>query len=160
VANGDSPGTGGVPGGPDAGGSVPGGTGSPGTTGGTGPTGTGSVPGGTGTSVQPAGNGEVGLSPGEMAVLRKIATDASFRLLFANDPLAAITGAGLKITTRDYERLQKLTAAQLEQVAQGLAVLAGASGASGLSEADGTHTLVYAIIVALLLAAQEPEATA
>jgi len=32
--------------------------------------------------------------------------------------------------------------------------------ASGLNEADGTHTLVYAIIVALLLAAQEPEAVA
>ena len=158
MANQDSHDTGGVPGGPDAGGGVPGG---PGTTGGTEPTGTGSVPGGTGTSAQPAGgNGVVGLSPGEMAVLRKIATDASFRLLFASDPLAAITGAGLKITTRDYERLQKLTAAQLEQVAQGLAVLAGASGASGLNEADGTHTLVYAIIVALLLAAQEPEAAA
>jgi hypothetical protein len=105
--------------------------------------------------VPATGGGGSGLSTGEMAVLRKIASDADFRVQFAADPIAAITGADLKITTRDYERLERLTASQLEQVAQGIAVLAGAGAASGL-RSDGTNTLVYAIIVALLLAAQEP----
>lgn len=149
-------------------GSVPDGPSAPGTS-----VPAGSVPTGTGASSPPSGSttpvpagptsagttgpgGGAGLSPGEIAVLRKIASDADFRLLFATDPIAAITGAGLQLTTSDYDRLEQLNAAQLEQVATGINVLAGAGTASGLAP-EGTNTLVYAIIVALILAVESQE---
>lgn len=69
------------------------------------------------TEPAPAPPANIGLTPGEMAVLRLIATDADFRVKFAEDPIAAITGADLKLTTTDYVRLEKLSKDQLEQVA-------------------------------------------
>lgn len=90
------------------------------------------------------------LSPGLIAVLRKIVTDPSFRAQYAQDPLLAITAAGIRITTADWGRLSKLTPAQLEQAAQGVTAIAGAAGA-GLRSEGGTNTLIYAIIVALLI---------
>ena len=154
--------TNGVPGGPGAGAGVPGGPTTTGST--TSPTdsaGGSAVPGG---SVPPAPVGGAsaggnGLSPGEIDVLRKIASDADFRLLFATDPIAAITGAGLQLTTEDFNRLERLDAAQLEQVATAVNVLVGTSAASGLASADGTHTLLWAIVVALVLAAEPTQPT-
>lgn len=136
--------TGGVPGVPSTGGSgvptsgAPGGAGVPGSV-------AAAPEGSAATSASP------GLTPGEMSVLRKIAADGDFRLKFAQDPIAAITDAGLHVTTSDYEKLERFSAAQLQQVADGIAMLTGAIGSSGL-RAEGTNTLVYAIIVAVLLA--------
>ncbi len=89
-----------------------------------------------------------------MAVLRKIVTDANFRVQFGADPVLAITTAGIPVTSEDMEKLTSLTPAQLDQLAQGVVALSNASaGASGLMKrAEGTNTLVYAIIVAVLLA--------
>jgi hypothetical protein len=91
------------------------------------------------------------LSAGLTAVLRKIVTDPGFRTQYAEDPLLAITTAGIRITTADWARLSKLTPEQLEQAAEGIVAMAGGGGA-GLRRAGGTNTLIYAIIVALLLA--------
>ena len=136
-------------GGPTSGGPTSGGPTSGGPTSG-GPTSGGPTSGGP-TSGADTASGS-GLSPGEAAVLRKIATDSAFRTLFATDPIAAITGADLKVTTLDYNRLERLGPAQLEQVAAGINALSGAGAmASGL-QAEGTNTLLYAIIVAVLLA--------
>ena len=95
-----------------------------------------------------------GVSPGMMAVLRKIVTDANFRVQFGADPVLAITSAGIPVTTDDMSRLTSLTAAQLDQLAQGVVALSNASaGASGLmAKAEGTNTLIYAVLVAVLLA--------
>jgi hypothetical protein len=88
-----------------------------------------------------------------------IATNSDFRVAFAADPIAAITGADLKVTTSDYERLERLDQAQIEQVAAGIQTLVGAGAmASGL-RAEGSNTLLYAIIVAVLLAVEAPEQT-
>ena len=89
-----------------------------------------------------------------MAVLRKIVTDANFRVQFGADPVLAITSAGIPVTTDDMSRLTSLTAAQLDQLAQGVVALSNASaGASGLmAKAEGTNTLIYAVLVAVLLA--------
>ncbi len=90
-----------------------------------------------------------------MAVLRKITVDADFRLQFARDPIWAVTNAEIKLTTDDLTRLEKFTPDSLEQAATAIKVLTGAANASGLAaQAEGTHTLVYAIVVALLLAEQ------
>lgn len=100
-----------------------------------------------------------GLSPGILSVLRQIVTSADFRAKFAVDPVYAITSADITITGDDLAKLKSLTANQLEQIAQGISVLtnstAAAASAAGLvRKADGTHTLIWAIVVAVLLAAQ------
>lgn len=150
---------------PDSG--VPGGPGVPTGPGESGVPGSGGVPGaadgatsgGTPAPITaPAPAQPAGLTPGELAVLRKIATDSDFRVQFAADPIAAITGADLKVTTADYDRLEQLTEAQLDQVAEGVQTLVGAGAmASGL-RAEGTNTLLYAVIVAILLAEAPPAA--
>jgi hypothetical protein len=111
----------------------------------------GGTPGGTGDGPPP-----FGLTQGELAVLRKIATDPDFRVAFANDPVLAITSSDITLTTLDLTRLEKLSPQQLETVATGIQSLAGAATASSGLQADGTNTLIYAIIVALLLAETEP----
>jgi hypothetical protein len=87
-----------------------------------------------------------------MAVLRKIATDPDFRVAFATDPVLAITASDITLTTSDLTRLEKLSPQQLELVATGIQALAGAATAGSGLRSEGTNTLVYAIIVALLLA--------
>jgi hypothetical protein len=88
------------------------------------------------------------LSPGLTAVLRKIVTDPSFRAQYAQDPLLAITTAGIHITTADWARLSRLTPEQLDQAAQGIAAIAGAAGqGSGLQRAGLTNSLIYALVV-------------
>jgi len=86
-------------------------------------------------------------------VLRKLVKDPDFRKQFAADPVLAITSAGIRITSADLAKLTALTPAQLDQLSQGIDALAGAASAGLASaRAEGTNTLVYAIIVALLLA--------
>jgi hypothetical protein len=87
-----------------------------------------------------------------MAVLRKLATDPDFRVAFANDPVLAVTSSSITLTTVDLTRLEKLSPQQLEMVATGIQALAGAATAGSGLRSEGTHTLVYAIIVAILLA--------
>jgi hypothetical protein len=92
-------------------------------------------------------------------VLRLIVTSADFRAKFAADPVYAITSADLTITGDDLAKLEALTPDQLDQVAQGISVLtnstAAAASAAGLvQKAEGTHTLIWAIVVAVLLAVQ------
>jgi hypothetical protein len=89
-----------------------------------------------------------------MAVLRLIATDSDFRTEFAADPIAAVTSHCIAVTSVDMARLAKLTPEKLEELASGISMLSGGGGA-GLAKNDGTNTLVYAIIVALLLAETE-----
>ena len=99
-----------------------------------------------------AGPPPFGLTQGELAVLRKIATDPDFRVAFASDPVLAVTSSNITLTTVDLTRLEKLSPQQLEMVAVGIQALAGAATAGSGLQSEGTHTLVYAIIVALLLA--------
>ena len=86
-------------------------------------------------------------------MLRRIIKDPDFRTQFVADPVLAITTAGIPVTTADLAKLTALTPEQIEQLSQGIGALAGAASA-GLQQAktEGTNTLVYAIIVALILA--------
>ena len=84
--------------------------------------------------------------------MRRLATDADFRVAYTTDPVLAITTAGIPVTSDDLTRLEKLGAPQLEQIAIGMAALAGAATASAGLESEGTHTLLYAIIAAALIA--------
>jgi hypothetical protein len=93
------------------------------------------------------------LTAAQIAVLRKIVTDGTFRQAFVTDPIKAVCDAGIKITPEELARLAGLSAAELEQLAQGVTQISQGTTAAGL--VAGTNTLVYAIIVALVLAAKE-----
>ena len=110
--------------------------------------------GSTSTTAPPAGSATPGLSQGLTAVLRKIVSDPNFRAQFGADPVLAITSSCIAITGEDLAKLESLTPDQLDQLAQGIGGLgSAAAGASGL-KAEGTHTLLYAILVAAALARQ------
>jgi hypothetical protein len=93
-----------------------------------------------------------GITPGQLEVLRQIAVNPSFRKEFAANPMGAVSISGVKVTADEVAALEKLSPAHLEQFSHGVGEL--------MKAADGcTHTLVYAIIVALLLAARENPAS-
>jgi hypothetical protein len=86
-----------------------------------------------------------GLTDGQLKVLRNIVTNPNFRKEFASNPMGAVGTAGFDVTASELGRLEKLGPAQLEQLSHGVTELMKANEGC-------THTLVYAIIVALLLA--------
>ena len=93
-----------------------------------------------------------GITQGQLDVLRQIAVNPSFRKEFAANPLNAVSISGAKVTADELAALEKLSPVHLEQFSHGVTEL--------MKAADGcTHTLVYAIIVALLLAARENPVT-
>lgn len=93
------------------------------------------------------------LTSAQIAVLRKIVTDANFRQAFAVDPVKAVVAAGITISAVELARLAALTADELEKLAQGVSQISSGTTSSGL--VAGTNTLLYAILVALALAAKE-----
>jgi hypothetical protein len=114
-----------------------------------------STPGTVGTSPPPTpGGGGVslggGISEGMRDVLRQLIKDQTFRAAFFEDRVSAITGACIHITSADLDRLSKLTSDDLDQFSQAIGALGG--GAAGLKSEGGTHTLLYAVVIALLLA--------
>jgi len=86
-----------------------------------------------------------GLTDGQLKVLRNIVTNPNFRKEFASNPMGAINTAGVELTASELGRLEKLGPVQMEQLSHGVTELMKANEGC-------THTLVYAIIVALLLA--------
>ncbi|HKP46176.1 MAG TPA: hypothetical protein VJT50_06210 [Pyrinomonadaceae bacterium] len=89
-----------------------------------------------------------GLTTGQLDVLRQLVVNPNFRRDFATNPLRAVSTSGMKVSAAEIARLEKLSPAHLEQFSHGVNEL--------MKAADGcTHTLVYAIIVALLLAATD-----
>jgi hypothetical protein len=95
------------------------------------------------------------LSTNQVAVLRKLVKDASFRTDFLKEPKAAVSKAGIALPSNELAVVSKVTAAQIE----GLQTLVG----PGRLAADGTNTMLYAlafaVIVALLLAMPNPMET-
>jgi len=94
----------------------------------------------------------VPLTSAQIEVLRKMVTVANFRQAFVADAVKAVCDAGIRISAAELARLASLTADQLEQLATGLTQLS--QGTSPGGAAAGTNTLLYAIVVALLLAQQ------
>lgn len=87
-----------------------------------------------------------GLTPGQLEVLRQIVVNPNFRREFSANSLRAASTSGIKISATELAKLERLTPAHMEQFSHGVGELMKAS--------DGcTHTLLYAIIVAVLLAA-------
>jgi hypothetical protein len=89
-----------------------------------------------------------GLTQGQLDVLRRIVVDPTFRTEFSSNPVRAVSTSGFKLTAAEVARLEKLSPVHLEQFSHGVSELMKASQGC-------THTLLYAIIVALLLAAAD-----
>ena len=93
-----------------------------------------------------------GLTTGQLDVLRQLVVNPNFRRDFSSNPLRAVSTSGIKISAAEVAKLERLSPAHLEQFSHGVTELMKASEGC-------THTLVYAIIVALLLAATDRSAT-
>ena len=104
------------------------------------------------------GNGKftgwAGLSQGEVNVLRMIVEDPQFRAQFIKSPKLAIKSSGQKLTPAQITNLSRANKLQVENFAANVQ----ASVAAGTA---GTHTLIYAIVfavvVCLLFAAEGQE---
>ncbi len=96
--------------------------------------------------------GWAGVSQGEVNVLKRLVGDPQFRLAFEKNPRAAIKSSGEKLTPAQVNNLSRANKLQVENFVKNVA------GAAGT--ADGTHTLLYAIVLVLLLAVQGQEGAA
>jgi hypothetical protein len=84
------------------------------------------------------------LSDGQINVLRKVVKDPAFRQAFTADPQKAIASAGIQLSPSEVQQLSKVTPQAINQVKAGIA--------SANDDDDGTHTLLYAVAVAALIA--------
>ena len=88
------------------------------------------------------------LSPAQLDVLRKLVTDGDLRVQFARNPMSAVASTGVPLSPEETARIAGIPANALN-------TLVTATHLTGPQAALGTtHTLLYAIIVALLLADQ------
>ena len=85
------------------------------------------------------------LSAAQVTVLQKIVKDASFRQAFTTNPQKAVTDAGIQVSPADMQRLTKITPEAVGQLQAGVK-------SSKMGDADGTNTLLYAIVVATAIA--------
>jgi len=102
----------------------------------------------------PGGPLPAGLSPAMIDLLRKLVKDADFRLEFIADPVLAVTTAGIRVTTAELEKVKQIIP-YLGQLASGVAGLTGSPVGlkAGVPTTETTHTLVYAVALALAFAA-------
>ncbi len=84
-----------------------------------------------------------GVSSAELAILRLIATNSSFRASFNANPTAAINSSGVRVTSGELLTLSSITTTQIAALTSGIA---------NFSAADGTNTLAYAIVLAIVIA--------
>ena len=85
------------------------------------------------------------LSAGQVTVLQKIVKDASFRQAFTANPQQAVKQAGLEVSPADMQKLTKITPEAVGQLQAGLK-------SAKMGDADGTNTLLYAVVVAAAIA--------
>ncbi len=85
------------------------------------------------------------LSENQVNVLRKVVKDASFRQAFTTNPQQAVKQAGIQLSPQELQQLSKVTPQVVSQIQ------AGVKSAKAM-DADGTHTLLYAIAAAALIA--------
>lgn len=88
--------------------------------------------------------GGVSVTPTQITILREMATNADFRSKFLSDPVNAVTEAGHKLSTAELGALTRVSASQYDNLF---------SGISKIADGDGTHTLAYAIVLAVVVAA-------
>jgi hypothetical protein len=84
------------------------------------------------------------LSAAQVNVLRKIVKDASFRQAFAANPQQAVKQAGIQLTPGEMQKMTKITPEAIGHLQAGIR-------SADTGDADGTHTLLYAVAVAALL---------
>jgi hypothetical protein len=88
------------------------------------------------------------LSKAQVDVLRKLVTDGNLRKQFATDPAKAIAQSGVQIPPAETARLTKIKAQDMNQLA---ANLGAKGGLKAQADSNGTHTLLYAVAVAVLM---------
>lgn len=101
--------------------------------------------------------GWAGLSQGEVNVLRQVVVDPKFRVEFTKNPKSAIKQSGEKLTPDQITNLSRINKLQVDSFVSNVQ-------ASLTSGTAGTHTLIYAIVFAivcaLLLAVEGQEGSA
>jgi len=84
------------------------------------------------------------LSDAQVDVLRKVVKDTAFRQSFIANPEQAALSSGFPVSASEAKALGKITPQAVNQLTSGLK--------SANIAADGTHTLLYAVAIATLIA--------
>ena len=84
------------------------------------------------------------LSAAQMTVIRKIVKDSSFRQAFTANPQQAVKEAGIQMAPGEMQKLSKITPEAVSQLQAG-------TKSAKMGDADGTHTLLYAVAAAAIL---------
>jgi hypothetical protein len=85
-----------------------------------------------------------GLSDAQVTVLKKVVKDSNFRQAFVADPSKAITDSGVQLSPTEAQTLAKIPPESITQLTTGIK--------RANIAADGTHTLLYAVAIATLIA--------
>ena len=85
------------------------------------------------------------ISPAQIAVMKKVATDPNFRTTFFKDPAKAVAGANLKISSTELGPLARLNPTQYDNLQRFVR-------SNARTAAEGTHTLAYAVALAVAFA--------
>ena len=83
------------------------------------------------------------LSDAQVGVLRKVVRDSAFRQAFTADPGASSKELGIQLSQDEMQSLKKVTPEAVNQLTTGIQ--------SANIAADGTHTLLYAVAIAVLI---------